>query len=70
MTPEQIYIERGSNLYYMKHGNARVTLPRDPGLKIPETKAQFDALSYKERVQLQEEHPDVYRVFTKSRTWE
>lgn len=42
-----------------------VELKRDPGFKVPQTKKEFEALTYTQMVQLLDERPDVYERFTK-----
>lgn len=55
--------------------NVRSSMPtptpkRDPHLAIPKTRAEFKQLTYSQRLQLEREHPDVYRRFTSAKRWE
>ena len=56
----------------MSHVKSSITnqLPRDPNFKPPKTKEDFDRLGYKERVQLQREHPALYEKFATRQPWE
>lgn len=43
--------------------NQTFTHPCNKNLKVPETLAEFQSLNYLDRLQLQQEHPAVYRRF-------
>lgn len=43
--------------------NRPFTRPRNKDLKVPATLAEFQALDYLDRLQLQQEHPTVYKRF-------
>lgn len=50
--------------------NFSLKLPCDPNFKPPQTKAEFESMGYREKAQLQEEYPDIYKRFTNPRPWE
>ena len=43
--------------------NRPFTRPRNKDLKVPETMTEFQSLNYLDRLQLQQEHPAIYRKF-------